>query len=770
MNNQLYLGKLVSGNELKEKFYLNPSDFVTHSICLGMTGSGKTGLCIGLLEEMAEEGIPLLIIDPKGDLCNLSLMFSDQNPSDFYPHIDENQIQVQGKTRDQLAQEIAQTWKQGLASWDIDSSYINEIKNKSTVRIFTPGSSVGIPLNLLSDLNKDPKLDFDLDGEVLFEKIKGLSVALLNLLGIENVDQTMKEYLLLVNLFEWYWRNNHPLDIVTLIQGIIKPPFDKIGVMDIDSIYPKKDRDDLAIKINSLIANPSFKVWLEGIPVDMNKILYTESGKPSISVIYTAHLKQNERMFVTSILLYNLISWMRSQSGTGGLRAFLYLDEVFGYIPPYPQNPPTKEPLLILLKQARAFGVGVHLTTQNPVDIDYKAFTNSGIWMIGKLQTDNDKQRLADGLKSENIENIEFLDLISGLKKRQFVIKNVHKNQTVLVNSRWAISYLRGPMTLRDIKEIKKEVKTEGYVSHNLPEQKSGEEGVQILKPDVSAEFKEMFVPGTNPNAEFYHPYLFILADIMYDSKKPQFFSKKKVGLEIDVAEESNLEISNIFDNPALPASGEIKKIKYKSISDSVTNKTLYNRLKTRITNELIEKQTLKILFNQKLNIYSEPGEPVESFLRKSEDAVNKLVSENELKIRDKYDKKLYKLEEKLLKKKTELEANEDNLAGKKREEGLSAVESVFSVISRKKPGAAFSKASRKRSMTTAAQNKVDKTKHDIELINKEVTVLKTKFEQELQHLRDSFNHYKDSYIEVPIKPKKTDIYLQETIILWKTE
>jgi hypothetical protein len=280
---------------------------------------------------------------------------------------------------------------------------------------------------------------------------------LLGLIGTDADPIQSREHILLSSLFEHYWSAGKTLDLAALIQAVQTPPLKRIGVFEMESFYPSKERFQLAMALNNLLAAPGFSAWLEGEPLNVDRLLYSETGKPRVAIFSIAHLSDSERMFFVSLLLTQIIGWVRRQPGTGSLRAMLYFAEIFGYLPPI-SNPPAKAPLLTLLKQARAFGLGVVLATQNPVDLDYKALSNTGTWMIGRLQTERDRDRLLDGLMTAanpNLDRAQLGRMISGLNKRVFLLHNVHESAPVLFNTRWALSYLCGPLTRNQIKQLR---------------------------------------------------------------------------------------------------------------------------------------------------------------------------------------------------------------------------------------------------------------------------------------------------------------------------
>jgi hypothetical protein len=436
--------------------YYDSRDLTTHAVVVGMTGSGKTGLCLSLLEEAALDNIPAVIIDPKGDITNLLLVFPDLQPQEFAPWINVDDARRAGMEVGEFAADTAHRWREGLASWGIVPDRLRWMKMASQYSIYTPGSDSGLPVSILASL-RAPREGWAGNEEALREKISGLVTALLALVGRNAQPVQDIEHILLSNIFEYAWQRGIDLSIEDIIQQVQRPPFAKLGVMNVDDMVSEKARGKLAMELNNIVAAPSFQSWMNGDPLDFQSLLYQRNGRPRISIFYTAHLNEAERLFITTLLLENALSWMRQQSGTTSLRALLYIDEMFGYFPPYPRNPPTKDPILRLLKQARAFGLGLILATQNPGDLDYKGLTNAGTWFIGRLQAENDKKKVMSGLEAmasmENNLDLKAVDrLISDIQPRVFLMHNVHDTAgPVLVHTRWAMSYLRGPLTRQQV-------------------------------------------------------------------------------------------------------------------------------------------------------------------------------------------------------------------------------------------------------------------------------------------------------------------------------
>ncbi len=430
-------------------------DLTTHGLIVGMTGSGKTGLAIVLLEEAALDGIPSIVIDPKGDMANLALRFPALAPEDFLPWIESREADTRGVTREELARETSRNWEEGIAAWGQSRDRIRALAAAGAVEVYTPGSASGRPLAVLRSLSAPPARILE-DGDALRERIVNTVSGLLGLVGIEADPVTSREHVLLSNILERSWRGREDSSLQSLLKSIQTPPFRTLGALDLESFYPEKDRFALAARLNSLLASPAFAAWREGEPLDVQRLLYGDDGRPRTAILSIAHLGDEERMFFVTLFLNEVIGWMRAQEGTGSLRAILYMDEIFGFFPPV-SAPPSKAPMLTLLKQARAFGLGVVLATQNPVDLDYKGLANIGTWFLGRLQTERDRERLLDGLASASggFDRRKTEEILTSLSKRVFLMQNVHEDAPVVFQTRWALSYLRGPLTLEQLKKLR---------------------------------------------------------------------------------------------------------------------------------------------------------------------------------------------------------------------------------------------------------------------------------------------------------------------------
>ncbi len=463
MASGLYLGREIdpATGALGARLELDPADLLTHGLIVGMTGSGKTGLAVVLIEELLRQRVPVLAIDPKGDLANLLLLFDRLDAAAFEPWIDPEAARREGKTVAQAAADTAAAWTKGLAEWGLGPADVAALKASHDAVVYTPGSSAGVPLDVLQSLAA-PAGPFDDAEEDLRDEIQSIVAGLLGLVRVDADPLQSPPAVFLANLVEHAWRAGRSLSLESLIAAVADPPFDKIGALPLEAAFPRKERQVLMLALNNLLAAPSFESWREGEPLDVERLLRAPDGRPRLAVVSTAHLADQERLFVTALLLDKVKTWMRRQSGTSELRALVYMDEVFGYFPPHPRNPPTKRPLLTLLKQARAQGIGVVLATQNPVDLDYKGLANMGTWLVGTLQTQQDRERLMDGLQGAGLEGSAIEKLLAGTKKRVFLLHDVHRPRPALLASRWAMSYLRGPLTRAEIGRLMKDRAADG--------------------------------------------------------------------------------------------------------------------------------------------------------------------------------------------------------------------------------------------------------------------------------------------------------------------
>ncbi|MCX6624143.1 MAG: ATP-binding protein, partial [Acidobacteria bacterium] len=533
-----YLGRQYDAERKKrldELVLYDSKDLLTHAVCVGMTGSGKTGLCIALIEEAAIDGIPAIVVDLKGDLTNLALTFPNLAARDLRPFVNEEEARAKGLDADGFAAQQAELWKNGLAEWDEGPERIARLKDAAEVTIYTPASRTGVPVSILSSFAAPGAAVLD-DREAMRQRVSGAAAGLLALAGIEAGGVESREQILLATILDRAWRDGRDLDLAGIVQQIQQPSVTRVGVVDLDCFFPPKDRFAFAMRINNLLASPGFEAWLEGDPLDVGAMLHTASGKPRIAIVSIAHLNDTERMFFLSLLLNQVVSWMRTQSGTTSLRALLYLDEIFGFFPPV-ANPPTKQPLLTLLKQARAFGLGVVLATQNPVDIDYKGLSNAGTWFVGRLQTERDKRRLLDGLEGAAGEAGSKFDRaaadrsISGLGKRIFLLHNVHADSPEIFETRWTLCYLRGPLNREQMRLLARPESPAAPPKTAVVASAAGENRAErpVLPPEIPQQFLPVRQARTGAAELVYKPMLYASAQVRFVNAKPAVDAGREV-------------------------------------------------------------------------------------------------------------------------------------------------------------------------------------------------------------------------------------------------
>ena len=640
-----YLGRnhdLAAAKTGDAPLLYDSAHLTTHAVCVGMTGSGKTGLCLSLLEEAALDGIPAIAIDPKGDLGNLLLAFPELQPSDFRPWVDPTVAARKGITVDQLAEQTAETWRNGLAQWGEDGMRIRRFTEAVDRTIYTPGSSAGVPLTILKSFAAPPQPVLD-DADAFSDRIQGAASGLLALLGVTADPVNSREHILLSKVLEHAWREGRDLTLEALIHEIQQPPFKQVGAVPLDSFFPAKDRVDFGMKLNNLLASPSFAGWRAGESLDVERLLYTAEGKPRLSILSIAHLSDAERMFFVTILLNEVIAWMRSQPGTGSLRAILYMDEVFGYFPPT-ANPPSKRPMLTLMKQARAYGLGCVLATQNPVDLDYKGLSNAGTWFLGRLQTERDKARVIEGLEGASAEagatfnRREMEAALAALDSRVFLMNNVHAAAPQVFHTRWAMSYLSGPLTRAQISTLmadRKAALTASAASravpgpgapHKKPAMASPERSaspVPANRPMLSADITQRFWP-IDPNAKpkddaqlTYRPALLGLGKIHYE--KPtlkldlwqDFVALQSVHDELPTPP---WDSAMIMDGSPPLAEAPQPAAAFAELAGPLAEPRNYRRWDDDLKLHLYQTQRLELFHSEELDAHSRPHETEADF------------------------------------------------------------------------------------------------------------------------------------------------------------
>lgn len=667
-----YLGRpfdLATKTPLPGWLLYDSKDLVTHVVCVGMTGSGKTGLCLALLEEAAIDGIPALIIDPKGDLGNLLLTFPELRAQDFEPWINEDEARKKGLSPADYAAKQAETWKNGLAQWGQDGERIARLRASADFAIYTPGSHAGLPVSILKSFAA-PEEGIRGEAELLRERINTTATSLLGLLGIEADPIKSREHILLSTILDVAWRKGQDLDLAALIHQIQAPPVSKVGVMDLESFYPAKDRFALAMQLNNLLAAPGFASWMEGEALELSSLLYTPEGKPRMAIMSIAHLSEAERMFFVSLLLNQTLGWVRAQSGTTSLRALIYMDEIFGYFPPV-ANPPSKGPLLTLLKQARAFGVGVVLATQNPVDLDYKGLANTGTWFIGRLQTERDKARVLEGLEGasagsgQRFDRKRMEETLAGLGNRIFLMNNVHEDEPVIFETRWALSYLRGPLTRTQIKSLMDPVRRQTSSVMRQPGGKAESDSLRMTndglrmtasRPVLPPGVPQYFVPmrGTRPSGSqlVYRPMVLGLSQIRFaDAKKgleaihdeAHVMPADRAAATLDW--ERSEPISIVQDDLEREPNSEAR---FEEIATAAGQPKSYDEWKRAHANWLFRTAKLDLYRSPRLSEVSKPGESERDFRVRLQQVAHERRDATADKLRQKYAPKIAALQERL--------------------------------------------------------------------------------------------------------------------------
>jgi len=646
-----YLGKqfdLEKGTRLDDLVLYDSRDLLTHAVIVGMTGSGKTGLGIPLIEEAAIDGIPVLAIDPKGDLGNLLLTFPNLAPADFAPWIDAGEAQRQNTTVDALAAETAQRWKAGLAEWGQDGTRIARLKAASDVVVYTPGSRIGTPLAILGSLGPaaaEPSEDAQSD-------IATTASSLLGLVGIDDVQPHSREQALVAAILATR-PANAPGDLRWLVQQIQRPSFDSIGVLDLETFFPARERQELALRFNSVLAAPGFDAWSAGEPLDASSLLFTPSGKPRIAIISVAHLDDAQRMLVVSLVLNAVLRWTRRQSGTSSLRALVYMDEVFGYLPPV-SNPPSKLPLLTLLKQARAFGVGLVLATQNPVDLDYKALSNTGTWFLGKLQTERDKARMLDGLEgvSSGLDRHAIDRALSSLRGRVFLMHNVHERAPIAFETRWALSYLRGPMGREELRRFAHAPAESTATPPPIATATASSPPASAAKPVVPAGIEEYVLPNGGSAPAEYAPVLYGAARVQYTDTKRGIdvtrsvqaivsFADGPIPVDWDRAEETPHTPESLASPAGSPAAP------HQPLPPAALDKRRYATWTKDFGTWVTRAQPLTIYSVPSMKLVSKPGESERDFQARIQHAGRETRDGAVEKLRQQYAPKVARLQEK---------------------------------------------------------------------------------------------------------------------------
>jgi len=781
-----YLGKVydIKAQNVKDEVLLYDSkDLTTHAVCVGMTGSGKTGLCISLIEEAAIDGVPAILIDPKGDLGNLLLTFPELQGADFLPWINQDEAHNKNLTAEAYAEKQAALWTKGLGEWGQSGARIQRLKDAAEALIYTPGSNAGLPVSILKSFATPGKEILE-ENDLLRERISTIVSSLLGLVGLEADPIQSKEHILLSTILDFAWRSGKDLDLAALIQQVQTPPVQKVGVLDVETFYPSKERFELVMALNNLLASPGFNIWLEGAPLDIGQILYTPTGKPRIAIFSIAHLSDPERMFFVSLLMNQVLGWMRSQTGTTSLRAIVYMDEIFGYLPPS-ANPPSKMPMLTLLKQARAFGVGMVFATQNPVDLDYKALSNAGTWFIGRLQTERDKARLLDGLESaagSGFKRSQIEKIISNLNNRVFLLNNTHEDTPELFQTRWALSYLRGPLTRDQIKTLMGPIK-EGIPAAAIPmpvppstEAVRSSSQLPALPPGV----QQFFIPARGSASSgsnlLYQPKILGAAKISYSDSKTKLDTAQSVVFVTPVTDNA---IPVLWDNAELidvpatdlensPRSG----VQFGTLPSSAGQNKNYSGWEKDFSTWLYGSQRLDLLQSPSLKATSNPGEDEREFRVRLSQLAREHRDEMAEALRKKYAPKIASLQERQRKAEAMMEKQAEQAKKAKLDTALSVGATLLGAFTGRKV-LSQSNISKARYAMSGAGRALDEGKdvqraaETVETIKGQLADLQAEFDAEMADLQEKIDPMTETLETLSLKPKKTDIQVQLVTLAW---
>ena len=763
-----YLGKSYDGEKvIKDQPTLYKSnDLTTHAVCVGMTGSGKTGLCLSLLEEAAIDGIPIIAIDPKGDIGNLALAFNKLDGSSFKPWVDPDEAERNNCSIDEWADKESKKWKEGIESWDQSEDRIKALNNKADVKIYTPGSNAGLPVQVLKSFNAPP-VDILEDTEALAEKIETTVSALLGLLGDSKSSLESSEHVFLSHLLMHHWYKGENLSLKTLIRLILKPEFKEIGALDLESFFGQKEREKLALKLNRLLASPKFSLWLKGAPMDVGSFLNGKNGKAQVSIFSISHLSESERQFFVSLLLNEIVGWVRKQPGTSSLRALLYMDEIYGYFPPT-ENPPTKKPMLTLLKQARAHGFGVVLATQNPVDLDYKGLSNTGTWFIGRLQTEKDREKI-----TQAIGKGPWTKQIANLKKRCFLMYSAKKSGAELFHTRWALSYLRGPLASKEIELVmerhKAELKTEVVAEVKPIKEISTKPVIHVDEKYVMPDSGEVTAETEwRPNLMASVKAHYVSAKNKIDSWESQWYivpaNQKNSEFEFGKMEKLSLEDYEILS--------ESNAGKHAEIDADMSAQKAEKKWQKEIKQGVYSTQKLKLFSCKELKLSSLPGESEGDFRSRIKHDLREKRDEATEKITEKYLKKIATQEERVRKAEEKIGLEKTQMKQQAASTAMSVGVAVLGAfLGRKKISTtSISKAGTAvRSAGRVGKEKGDiaRAERDLDAKLEKLQDIQAELEEKLSEVAEDYGADSFELDTVEIAPRKSDLAIEDINWLW---
>jgi hypothetical protein len=753
--------------------------FTTHAICVGMTGSGKTGLLVGLIEEAALDGIPTLVIDPKGDLANVLLAFPDLAPADFLPWVDPEAARRENISLEDLAARTAQKWSAGLAASGQSGDRIRRLHEAAEFAVYTPGSRSGRPLAMLGSLEAPPP-EVLADPEARRERIESLVSGILALVGIDAEPGKSRDHVLLSTIVESLWKSGQKVDFGTLVRTIPTPPIDRVGFLDLENFYPAGDRFQLATRLNTVAAAPGFEAWLEGEPLDVGRLLWSPAGKPRVAVVSIAHLAESQRMAFVTLLTGQTVAWMRSQGGTSSLRALFLMDEVFGYVPPV-ANPPSKTPILTLMKQARAYGLGVVLATQNPVDLDYKGLSNAGLWFLGRLQTARDKARVLDGLEGAattaggSFDRARLDRLLSGLEQRRFLMHSVHGDEETLFQTRWTMSYLRGPLLKEEIRRLsaddpaqplKPEAEAQGTAFSGGPR--------PILPPGVREVF---FAPSGPPAADgrvHYEPHVLGRAIVRYSLTSAGIDEHREticLARAGDSLGESAWEAADVLAEPPevepSPRPGS-----FAPLPAALAGPRGYASLATSLKGWLGRTANLTIWRAPAIDAVSRPGEDERDFRSRITLRVHEWRDTEMARVRARQAAKLASVEDRLERARHKVEKEKAEAQNQSMQTYVSIGSAVIGALfGRKKISSTTigKAATSMRSASRAARQQADvaHAEESLSSLDEKRRLLEDELDAELERIRLEFAPERMALERVEVPARKTGTAVEDVVLAW---
>lgn len=776
-----YLGKIFDFEKqtgTDELVLYDSGDLTTHAVIIGMTGSGKTGLGIGILEEAALDKIPVIAIDPKGDLGNILLTFPELDGASFLPWVNPQAAASAGQPVADFAKAQAALWKKGLADWGQTPERIRRLKESAVTEIFTPGSSAGIPVSVLQTF-RSPSADVREDPDQFHERISATATGVLTLLDIDADPLTSREHILVANILKHAWENGRDIDLPGLIQAIQDPPVARVGIMEMDQFFPARDRQAFAMQLNNLLAAPGFDAWMRGVPLDAQGLFYTPAGKPRVSVVSIAHLGDAERMFFVTMLLNEIVSWMRRQPGTASLRAILYMDEMFGYLPPT-ANPASKSLFLTLLKQARAYGLGLVLATQNPVDLDYKALSNAGTWFIGRLQTERDKARVMEGLEGAGggFDKQAMERTLAGLGKRRFLLHNVHEAKAVVFSTRWVMSYLAGPFTREHIKRLMQDRQPAENETGSVERPMETTETGKPDKPALPAEVRQAHLPfpGQPDSGDrvVYHPCLLGAADVAYHSARYQVSASRRIMARLDI-EDGPVPVDwdraePIPLDPTALADTGLADAVYAAPAEAATRAANYGKWEQGFKRWLRNDQALTLLKCPALKVVSGPGETEGEFRARLQVRAREQRDDAVRRLRGKYDRKIRTIEKRVMAAQRAVDREQAETAQSRLDTALSVGSAILGAFMGRKrssvdsAGSAVRKAGRMRKQSSDAAL-AEKALEEAELA---LQALNAELESEIDQIEGRFDAQAQNLETIRIRPRSADINIQYFGIAWE--